>query len=252
MKYKFYLFIFALALPFSLMGENVAAQQNKKKVCGDSDPFEKAIRSWTCGRVIDADGKGVSGIDVEISSAHYEKGSPLFQTVVTTTDKKGYFDGWPYTLEPGFYVISVNYLSLPNDNYPFPPIFYPKAKTKEDAKIFELNTGRGFDPIIFRLPPRMIKGDINLTILWDDGSPAEQVMADLENREHPNYYVNYGWITDEDGIVPLSVFADRGYQIKVNAARTIDGKETEYYAESEVFELRDKLLDFKLILKPKK
>jgi hypothetical protein len=248
MKYKVYLFIFAFVVTFSFAVENVSAQQNVRQSCRSG----KDLSSWTCGRVIDADGNPVAGIDVRFSSAHYEKGSPLFQISSGFTDKNGCFEGLPYQLEPGFYVLSVNYLFPPGDDYPFPTVFYPNAKTKDDAKIFELNTGKDFDEIVFRLPPRMVKKEINLTILWDDGNPAEEVMADLENHEHWNYYENHGWITDEDGFVEMSLYADSGYQIKVNATRLIDGKETKYYVESEVFELGDKTLDFKLILKPKK
>jgi len=251
MKRKIYLAVVVLLLAFSGAAGNISAQPDGGRICGKPDRPGEQVRSWTCGRVVDADGRPVSGIDVEISSAYYEKGSPFFQSVVTLTDKNGYFEGLPYQLDQGFYVISVNYIFDPKDDYPFPTVFYPNAKNKTDAKVFELNSGKGFEEILFRLPPRMVKKDINLQISWDDGTPAEQITAELENHDHKNYYRNTGWITDENGEVPMSVYADSGYQIKVSAARVVDGKDIEYYAETEIFRLADKTLDFKLILRPK-
>ena len=262
--------VFIAVLLFSLFIENVFAQNDsnlptkqnpvlKRRAEKTSSNQESFVRGcgetngfWICGRVIDADGKPVSGIDVELSSAYYEKDSPLYYRAAGLTDKDGYFKGLHYNAAPGTYVISVSYLNKPRSDHPFPTTFYPNAKTKNKAKVFTLDSKIDFEPIVFQLPQRLVERKISLNVFYEDGSPAEDVLALLENNQHSNHYENHGWITDENGFVEMAVYADKGYQIIINAKRSVGGKEVEYYVESEVFELGDEMLAMKLILQAKK
>jgi hypothetical protein len=259
---------FLASLLFLFVFENTFAQQNVEPVADsapvlkrrsvDIDSDQAEVKNgcgetggyWVCGRVIDANGNPVSGISVEVTSAYYQTGSPLYYSCVGFTDKDGYFKGLHYTAKPDAYVVSINYIYKPGDDYPFPTTFYPAAKTKNEATVFRMSSEENISGIVFQLPPRMVKKEILLTISYEDGSPAEEVTASLENHEHSNNYENHGWITDENGFVEMSVFEDKGYQIKVDGKRVTDGKEVDYYAESEIFDLGNKNLNIKLILKP--
>jgi hypothetical protein len=230
--------------------------------------FSMRNKSLISGKVLSAEGKPVSDVKVEFIPIDQKEKNYLESDETKAPNGSFSFNNLP----AGKYTLSVNYTASPNEGTPYPTFFYPNARERSKAKIFEVGLGQKIEGIVFRLPPRLATKEIRGTVFWEDGKPAAGIEVYLLDDEFPRTYA--GCYT-KSSTKPLSNkvsettvefidctpktdsqgrFVIRGYQSRkytVNASFWEKGEEEniEYSAKSAVFSMDEKLPEFKLILK---
>ncbi len=110
-------------------------------------------KSQINGKVVDSQNKPVAEIRVELVSVDGEKPEP-FSDNGGSTEATGEFS--IENVPSGRYTLSVNYLTMPDKDNPFPTVFYPNAKERSEATIIEVGLGQTINNLVLRLPPRLV------------------------------------------------------------------------------------------------
>jgi hypothetical protein len=224
----------------------------KDRACVE-ESFSIENKSRISGRVVDADGKPVPDINLElIPIDQIEKPDPY-------DDGSGYLlveDDGTFTIDhipAGKYTLSVNYTFFPNEESPFPTVFYPNSPERAGAKVFEIGLGKSIGGIVFRLPPRLSEKTIRGTITFEDGKPAANVDVYLEDAENYGFCVNgCDTKTDAEGNFTLKGYLARKYIIKSFPEIEKDGETKKYALDSPTISLYDNVNELKLVLKETK
>jgi hypothetical protein len=114
--------------------------------------FTLRAESAAHGRVVDGDGRPLSGILVEAVSAELAGYAPDAIFDPATTDARGQF-AFPY-LPPGVYVFGVNVTKGRYKPPSGPPTFLPGTAAVKDAAVVELRPGERTDVGVLRLTSR--------------------------------------------------------------------------------------------------
>lgn len=116
------------------------------------------FESEVSGRVIDENGKGVKGVQVDIVSADYKFGwrenGQAARLEFDFTDESGNYRiiGIP----PGIYHVSIGVAGLPEYNE-YEPTFHPNVIDRSKATIIRIVDGKKLPKFNFRLPKRKVK-----------------------------------------------------------------------------------------------
>lgn len=236
--------------------------------------FVLANNSKIKGKVIDADGKPIPNLDIELLTASQKEKSFMWGNS-SKSDEKGYFEFNDIPI--GEYTLSVNFNRIPQTSSAFPETFYPNTETSKNAKIFEVKLGSIFEEIIFRLPTKLVEKQFDGKVFWADGTLAKDVEIMLEDAEFPKIragcdlvmtvekisdsnavsasgsFVGLGCDskTDSSGKFTLSGFVGRNYKVQAEISKKIDGKDVEFVAESTLFSIDKHPTSLKLVLKEK-
>ncbi len=136
------------------------------------------------GRLIDSNGKPISGVTTEIEAVPpTRQPRSAFQFL---TDKDGRFEH--VRLEAGEYIIGFNLTAPPNardwhgKRIPYPGSYYPGVTDRADARVLRLGAGEVIQNLEFRVPPRAADRIVTGKLFWEDGSPAEAdaLLVDLD------------------------------------------------------------------------
>lgn len=197
------------------------------------------------GKVVDADGKPVESIQLHLISEKQVDGSQSADMTFTGEDGSFSFE----TIPVGNYILVVNYDSAPDEDAPFPTIFYPYALKKAEAIPFQIGRGQKINNVVFRLPPRLIGKKVYGSVFWEDGNPASEIDIHLEDTERLGWCVNgCSSKTDAQGNFVLSGYFGRSYRIRASGEKIINGEKKELFADLITFKIDDELPGFKLIL----
>jgi hypothetical protein len=129
------------------------------------------------GRLIDAQGRGVPQVNVEVWGAD----SPMSQygaPMSASSDPDGFFEIRP--LPPGRYLIGINARDLPNDSNPYSRVIYPGDNAA--PHVVELSLGLAADLGQWTLPAPLPVVRISGSIVWRDGRPAKGVYVTISDR----------------------------------------------------------------------
>lgn len=202
-------------------------------------------KSKITGKVIDADGKPVEHITVEIISINVRNPDYYLGDEFSQTDSEGVFRA--DDIPPGLYTISANFNNPPEDEAPFPPTFYPGVSERSQAQILEVSLGQDITDIEFRLPPKLKKRAIKGSVIWTDGTPAAGVKVYIKDHLHDICCVNSEVKTDAQGRFTTYGFEGRKYRVWAVGNRIPDF-EKEDYGVSLPFVLSEKTTSYKIVL----
>lgn len=222
----------------------------KDRSCAEKS-FSLENDSIVSGRIVDARGKPVKEIAVDFISTDVREKPNLGGDNGGYTDKNGVFTF--YNVPAGSYTLSVNYVLTPDEDAPFPTVFYPKAKDRADAQIIKVGLGQKIRGLVFRLPPRLAAKNVFGKVGWSDGTPVADAEVYLADSENPSFCVDgCEHKTDAAGNFVLKGYGIRKYRIKASIKKEINGETVEYAAESPEFSTGEKLPRFELKLERKK
>ena len=134
------------------------------------------------------------------------------------TDKSGSFS---LSLIPrGQYKVMVNPYG-PDQNSPYPPMYYPSADRLSDAQVFELAEGQHVKHADFVLP-RLAQKKMEVRVTWPDGHAIESawVFVAYENTKGFESLTNatHVAVTDKNGHASFTVFGKSRIRIYVEEA----------------------------------
>ncbi|MFY9588187.1 MAG: carboxypeptidase-like regulatory domain-containing protein, partial [Actinomycetota bacterium] len=167
------------------------------------------------GKLVDAEGRPVSNIDLKILPADIGSTKELWhgREISSQTDEGGYyiFDQVP----PGQYVIAINYEGQPSlFGPPFPRSYYPGTGDLDKAKTIIVAEGQEIQAGDFHLPPRLVERSIEGAVVWPDGKPAVGTMVALEFTERS--WIEQHTPVDDQGRFSLKCFEGYRYLVSAN------------------------------------
>ena len=161
----------------------VAGGEQKARVvargCAQVD-FYTQFDGRVAGRVMDADGRAVPELKVDLISADGPDIS--LKGMWAHTDGEGRYElkGVP----PGRYLLGFGLGSQPDARAPFPRTYYPGVARSAQATVLDLGPGKRLELLDLRLPPRHKDRSVEVTVVWPDGRPVEDAMLRLEVDEY--------------------------------------------------------------------
>lgn len=188
--------------------------------------FLLTTKNKLSGKVVDDEGKPVDHIDVEIISIDAKKPNSYLGEEYGQTGSDGNFVS--YNIPPGLYTLSVNYGNPPNDESPFPTVFYPGVRDKSQATIIEIKAGEEIKNIEFQLPLRLNKKVVKGLVVWADGTPVAGVEVHLKDSNFDACCINNGVKTDEQGNFMQLGFESRRYRIWAKGNKTNSSRNEAY------------------------
>lgn len=213
----------------------------KDRGCAEKS-FVVENKSQINGKVVDSQNKPVAEIRVELVSVDGEKPEP-FSDNGGSTEATGEFS--IENVPSGRYTLSVNYLTTPDEESPFPTVFYPNSSERKNAAIIEVGLGQRIDNLILRLPPRIATQKIYGTVIFPDGRPAVDITVNLQ-REDSDISFSYTR-ADKDGNFVLNGFTGEKYNFGVQYYGDSNEKRN-YTIKKSVFTLDKNTQPFRLIL----
>ena len=158
------------------------------------------------GRILNAHGVALRGVDVDLLSAHTLQG-----LVHASTDFGGLYELFPS--DPGQYIVAVNWDNAPSADFPFATIFYPGVRTLQSATVLDIDQA----PIELADLHISPASQCNAHFLLEDrdGQPVQGASVML--KYFPEQYWHPAETAGPDGLVnvkvygpgPIDVFASR-------------------------------------------
>lgn len=198
------------------------------------------------GRVLDAEGKPLGGVEISLISEKWrEKGEikdgemKSFQTLYSNSDAEG-----RYKIEkvaPGRYLLGANVIR-PTPQSPYARIFYPGVSDIKQAEIISVEPGKAAGPFDLSLKQKLEKHTIRGIVVWPDDTPV--IGAQIKVLD-PEEWMRRGHdaTTDERGRFTIEVMKDYEYKIRVYWC---DNDSSSY--EEEMLKFSGDVKDLKIML----
>lgn len=161
------------------------------------------------GRVLDADGKPLASVRVDlvpVDAVGYAPGSGM---AFTEDDGTFSFEQPP----PGRYVLGVNVNDVPTLDRPFRPTYYPDAADKADAAVLVVDEGKALDGYELRMPAPLAERTIEGAVTWPDGRPVADASVMLTDSSLPEVGTQFSAMTDAEGRFSIKALRDRDYLV---------------------------------------
>ena len=156
---------------------------------------------------------------------------------------------YEFSLPPGRYTVSVNYMTAPDAEAPYPTTFAPGVTDIQKAQIVTIQAGTKLDPITIRVPRVLSPLTVRGTVVFADGSPAKKADVGLLDAVAKHTCVTKCFDADSNGGFELTGYEGREYRVFAQIDREIAGKSITYRIESAPFKLTNNLQGLKLILR---
>jgi protocatechuate 3,4-dioxygenase beta subunit len=208
------------------------------------------------GKILDSNSKPIENITIELYSEKSER-SLNAHGEWATSDKNGnfLFQGIP----KGRYFLSLNYFEPPDEKMPFSTTYYPNVFSQSKAKILEINNGTKINQLVYQLPPKLKKLNVEGIVTFADGKPVENAevkLWDEDTDREINPFENI--YTDKEGKFVLKGFEGRKYSVRVIIWKKVENSELNVnssaiqvgigQSESEVFTLNKNTPKIKIVL----
>ncbi len=204
--------------------------------------------SLISGKVVDSTGKEVNRISIELIPLAKNRDDQNFyrESDYVSEDGEFEFKGIP----PGKYYISLNYADRPDDDSPYPTVFYPSVADRAKAEIFEVKLGTKIKDLVFKMPGKLSKRTLTGSVVWKNGKPAAGAEVQLVDTEFDRDVFFKAPITDSKGKFKMEWFIGRKYKIKVIVwQKNKDGMGIGIAgAETDEFVLDDQTPDMEIVL----
>ena len=154
------------------------------------------------GRVTRSDGTPAPvGMSVDLIRMEGKSGAKKSKLLVGSgvkTDDNGEYS-FP-NVAPGSYKIVLNIYKPPTAESPYPEQYWPQADKEASASTIEINESVTSQRCDFRLPSSLKSKPVKFLILLPDGTPAEEVRAQIGTQMDGMFtWVQGETITDESG-----------------------------------------------------
>jgi hypothetical protein len=224
MKRKIILFLFSLFLTLALGSvEQVLAQIS--------------------GRIIDLKGEPIKEELIELISLESKTEANDYAVIDELTNENGEFE-FEY-VKQGKYVLAINYRYTPDVDAPFPTTFYPNASEISQAAVFEIDSTKTPQKVLFQLLEKLAELTVKGKIFLSNGEPAINAHVRLHN-EKSNFVVS-DCRTDKKGNFELRGFVGGIYHLEADNYKIVaDDWDS---ASSDVFTLNRNKKSFRLLLK---
>jgi carboxypeptidase family protein/prealbumin domain-containing protein len=180
--------------------------------------FELSPSAKVDGRVLDAEGRPLSGVEVSLISEKWREEEEikdgdigLLQTRYSETDAGG-----RYKIEkvaPGRYLLGVNVIR-PTSQSPYPRIFYPGVSDIKQAEVITVEPGKLAGPFDLSLTQKLEKHKIRGSVVWPDDTPVVGAQIELLNPDE-RLRRGYEATTDERGRFTIEGLKDYEYKVRV-------------------------------------
>jgi hypothetical protein len=120
-------------------------------------------------------------------------------------------------VHPGKYVVAFQPGDPPDMNVPYWPRFYPNARDREDAQVFEIAEGQKITDLEFKIGDEVARRKVFVRAIWDDGTVAENVHLQLRNSKDASNITHQDVYTDSKGEGVLEAFPGIGYLLESHA-----------------------------------
>ncbi len=128
-------------------------------------------------------------------------------------------------IPPGRYILVVSPMG-PSQKSPYPTVYYPSAKRRQDAQLIEVGEGQHVKNTDFRLGGRLTEHLVQVRVKWATGEPAAEPALCVQSENTSRYGTlecDYVSSPRPDGSGRIAVF--EGSRIRVYAlARAYDEK----------------------------
>lgn len=176
------------------------------------------------GKVTDAEGRAVSGVNVTLVEADDAEPEKHFARYELTNEEGVYaFKDVP----PGRYLLAVNLSQYPQPDDPtnaYPRTYYPGVARASDAEAVKLGAGERVQGRDFTLQPRRAESVVEGVVVWDDGSPVAKAFVSFRDVTYHDPVMDNGAPrTDERGRFTLKGFQGQTFLISVRSDRQFNG-----------------------------
>jgi 5-hydroxyisourate hydrolase-like protein (transthyretin family) len=176
------------------------------------------------GRVLDAAGKPVAGVNVTVVDAESKHPEFKYGRHASTDGEGRYkFEGLP----PGRYLLGLHVVagfSQPNDPAnAYARTYYPGVARAEEAEAIELKAGEELKARDLRLPPRRAESVIRGRVTWADGTPVVNAVVGYRDVTYTDPQINHAVNADERGEFTLKGYVGGVYRIEARSNRTFQG-----------------------------
>lgn len=163
------------------------------------------------GRLLKSNGRPLPYTEIELVPVDSDKIVTMPNLIgVSDTYGKFVFNQVP----KGKYTLSINFDDKPTDLSPYSTFFYPNAKKRTDAEVFEIETNNKIRVINFKLPPPLLQIKITGKVVNSNGTPMQDVYVHLHDVMFDDTRVfNFKIKTDKTGSFALKGFENRLYQV---------------------------------------
>jgi hypothetical protein len=184
--------------------------------------FELEPPAQVNGRVLDAEGKPLAGVEMSLISEKWQEEEEIkdgnvksFQTLNGATGSDG-----KYKIErvaPGRYLLGVNVIR-PTPQSPYPRIFYPGVSDIKQAEVITVEPMKSAGPFDLRLTRKLDKHTIRGIVVWPDDTPvigAKISLLPADDWLRRWSRRGYEATTDEQGRFNIDGLKDYEYKIQV-------------------------------------
>jgi hypothetical protein len=177
--------------------------------CGKIN-FSVQFSGVVSGKVVDAKGYAAKEVQLTLVSSDDDN-----REWWTWTDKEGNYEF--NMVQPGSYLLGLNLTWAPDSEDPYPKTFYPGVKTRTEASLITVGEGEKLKGYDMTLPPRLRERQLNVTVVWPDGTPAANVPVAYQMNETQSMGQKID--TQEKGTAVLSLFYNHYYIIYAHNGR---------------------------------
>jgi len=184
---------------------------------------------------IEDSGGGPADVSLELENA--DGMVPVYPNPAARSARDGSFR-FPHLPTGGRYVLLINSFG-PWEDSPYSRMYYPAAKRREDARVFEIGGSRQFRDLHV-VVTRQARRALQVRVKWPNGHPADDTWVHFA-YEHAEYYDRLESSTlsrtaDRAGVAELNLFGDA--RIRVQAVKAISSQTgPDSYRYSSVVEL---------------
>jgi hypothetical protein len=132
------------------------------------------------GRVLDAEGRFVPEVKVDLIAADGPETSP--QGMSAHTDKEGHYE--LKAIAPGRYLLGLNLSTAPGERAPYPRTYYPGVGSAAEATPVTVGEEEGPPSYDLQLLPRYTDRHVEVFVTWPDGRPVGDATLRLENTDY--------------------------------------------------------------------
>lgn len=185
--------------------------------CGvETVMFHAVFDGRITGVVFDANDQTIKkGAIVLLSADRKEKTVTFLEDGRDYIDDNGRFEF--DSIRPGRYRIGINVNSNPDQDLPYPPVWYPGVPDESQATIIEVGPGQKFSDFVFKLPQKLTQRIVQGVVVWPNGKPAAKASIHIESEERPGWCVNGCNDADEQGRFTLIGYEGFKYFIHASA-----------------------------------
>ncbi len=179
--------------------------------CGYFDNLWLSTESAITGKIVDAKGKPVPDIHVQMAKMMPDGNATVLEGFVPA-EKDGSFR---FEGAAGDFVVGINLDTPPNSDVPYPPTYAPGVSDLKQARIIHIAPKQQVTNVELRLSPPLPIRRVDVKVTLPDGRPApRRTWVEAHTSEHGGREIGE---VEHNGVAHLKCLAGQSYQI---SART--------------------------------